>query len=457
MLMSALFQPFIQQSPLSVMARLTVERALRPELLDELFERTAQKQYTEDILFSSVADLMSLVVCGSAKHVKAGFERIKERIPVTLKCVYEKLQRMETGVSEELVRFSATQCQSIIRELDGVLPDPLPGYRLKVLDGNCLTGTEKKVKELRGHSAAALPGKSLVVLDPALMQMIDVVLCEDGHTQERELLPRLIASIRAKDVWVADRNFCVIDWLNELSDRKAFFVIRRHKQVTVESEQQWSEEVETETGWVSERRAVVKRGGSWELDVRVIRIRLKSPTRDGEAEVEILTNLPASVDAVKVAGIYLGRWKIETAFQELTVYLKCELNTLGYPKAALFGFAVAIVAYNIQSVVKSALRSVHGVEKIESEFSDYYMATEWAAVFAGMMIALPVACWEEYGRLSDHEFAKLMKELAKGVRLDRFRKQKRSPKKKPTPRIKDRVPHRSTAKVLRESRGQSSQ
>jgi len=452
MLMSALFQPFVEQSPLSVMARLTIDRALRPQLLNDLFERTAQRQYTEDLLFSSTVDLMSLVVCGSVKHVKAGFERIKERIPVTLKCVYEKLQRMETHVSEELVRFSSDQCQTILRELNGALPDPLPGYRVRILDGNCLAGTEKRIKQLRGHTAAALPGKSLVVMDPALMQITDVVFCEDGHTQERELLPRLVQLICAKDVWVADRNFCVIDWMVELSDRKAFFVIRRHRQVTIESEHEWSEEVETATGWVSERRSSVKRAGSWELDVRVIRVRLKAPTRDGEGVVEILTNLPGSVSAVQVALMYLGRWKIETAFQELTVYLNCELNTLGYPKAALFGFAVAITAYNIQSVLKGALRSVHGAEKIEEELSGYYVATEWAAVITGMLIALPPEFWAEYSQLSDHEFAELLKELAKKVRLDRFRKQKRSPKKKPTPKIRDGVPHRSTAKVLREAR-----
>jgi hypothetical protein len=81
MLMAPLFQPFIDRSPLSVMARLTIERTLRPELLDQLFERSAQRQYTQDLLFSSLVDLMSLVTCGSAKHVQASFQRLKDRIP----------------------------------------------------------------------------------------------------------------------------------------------------------------------------------------------------------------------------------------------------------------------------------------------------------------------------------------------------------------------------------------
>ena len=94
--------------------------------------------------------------------------------------------------------------------------------------------------------------------------------------------------------------------------------------------------------------------------MRQVRVRLRTPTEDGDAEVEILTNLPAKVSATKVAEIYLKRWTIEGAFHELTVALNCEVNTLGYPKAALFGFCVAVAAYNVLAVLKAALRAVHG-------------------------------------------------------------------------------------------------
>ncbi|MBV8432340.1 MAG: IS4 family transposase, partial [Solirubrobacterales bacterium] len=41
-----------------------------------------------------------------------------------------------------------------------------------------------------------------------------------------------------------------------------------------------------------------------------------------------------------------------------------EINTLGYPKAALFAFCVALVSYNVLSTVKAALRAVHGAAVI---------------------------------------------------------------------------------------------
>ena len=53
--------------------------------------------------------------------------------------------------------------------------------------------------------------------------------------------------------------------------------------------------------------------------------------------------------------MYRKRWTIETAFQELEATLDGEINTLGYPKAALFAFCVALVSYNLMSVIKAAL------------------------------------------------------------------------------------------------------
>jgi IS4 transposase len=57
--------------------------------------------------------------------------------------------------------------------------------------------------------------------------------------------------------------------------------------------------------------------------------------------------LPSSVAlALLIAQIYRKRWQSETLFQVLTENLCCEINTLGYPKAALFTFCIALVAYN---------------------------------------------------------------------------------------------------------------
>jgi hypothetical protein len=60
------------------------------------------------------------------------------------------------------------------------------------------------------------------------MLATDVVLCEDGHAQEQSLLDQILALVAAKDLWIADRNFCTTNFLFGIAQRNAFFVIRQH-------------------------------------------------------------------------------------------------------------------------------------------------------------------------------------------------------------------------------------
>jgi len=453
MILGPVFEQFVNESPLSVMSRATIEYAFPASFLDGLFERTAELGYTKELLFSTTADLMSLVVCGRVPHVQSAYQRIRERVPVTLKSVYEKLQHLETEVSAALVRSVAGRCCGLITELGGACQPLLPGYRVRILDGNHLAATQKRLKVTRGHRAGVLPGQSLAVLDPASMLVTDVIPCEDAHTQERALIGQVLPLVRKGDVWVADRNFCTTDFLLGVAQRDAYFVARRHGNLTIEPQAEFGQEVETDTGWVSERRAWVCRDGQRVLQARLVRVRLKQPTEDGDWEVEILTNLPAKVRAGKVAWLYLKRWRIEGAFHELTVALHCELNTLGYPKAALFGFCVAVVAYNVLAVLKAAMRAVHGEEKVQKEVSGYYMALEWALVYAGMMIALPAREWEVFGRMSAKELAGHLRAWASKINLDKIKKAPpRKPTKQKTKRIKDDSPHLSTARLLDEAK-----
>ena len=107
--------------------------------------------------------------------------------------------------------------------------------------------------------------------------------------------------------------------------------------------------------------------------LRRVVIELHQPTRHGDREVALLTHLPCSVaNAETITQLYLTRWNIEAMFQVITDTFNCELNTLGYPKAALFVFCVAIVAFNILSTLEAALKSVHGDGKIEAGIFDYY-------------------------------------------------------------------------------------
>src|SRR5262245_43942622 len=234
MILAPMFERFINESPLSVMSRATIEYALSAKAMDDLFERTAQSGYTRELLFSTTVDLMSLVVCGKSHQVKSAYQQLLEQVPVTLKCVYEKLQNIETAVCAELVRWVAGRCGGLVTELKGACAPLLTGFRVRILDGNHLAATQKRLKAVRGHSAGPLPGQSLAVLDPALMLVTDLICCEDAHTQERALIGQVLPLVNKRDVWVEDRNFCTTDFLLGVQRRRAYFVVRRHGNPTVQ-------------------------------------------------------------------------------------------------------------------------------------------------------------------------------------------------------------------------------
>ena len=138
-------------------------------------------------------------------------------------------------------------------------------------------------------------------------------------------------------------------------------------------------------------------------------------------------------------------------FQILTEVFNCQIKTLGYPKAALFAFCVAIVSYNVLSVVLAALRSLHGIKKIEQEVSSYYLADEIRGTYRGMMIAIPPNEWEIFGQMNLMELTNILQDLATRVNLAVFLSHPRGPKKtrRKFKRIRpSKNPHVSTAKIL---------
>jgi IS4 transposase len=429
-----------------------MESALNPQILDELFEDVAQKQFTNKLLFSTIVDLMSAVVCRIRPSIHAAFQARAETIGASIDAVYDKLDGTETDVSAALVHSVAERLAPVIDAMKGARPDWLPGYRTRILDGNHLPGSEHRLKELRTIRAGALPGHALVVLDPRLMLATDVVPCEDGHAQERSLLGQILEMVAAKDLWIADRNFSTTDFLFGIAKRGGSFVIRQHAS-TLRWEFVGKRRAcgRVETGKVFEQKIRASDAAGEILILRRVTVVLDQPTRDGETELHLLTNVPAKAARAKaIAELYRRRWTIETAFQELEATLRGEVNTLGYPKAALFAFCVALVAYNILSTVKAALRSVHGEEVVAEEVSGYYMADEIQMTHRGMMIAIPEDEWVVFHDLPAAELAEILVSLARSVSLPKLRKHPRGPKKpKPKKQSGAKIKHVATAKILK--------
>lgn len=454
-MLGEVFDRFVEKSPISVMVRGTLERVLGPDSLDWWYERTAQKQYTRELLFSTVYDLMSQVVFRLQPSVHAAYRAKEAQVGTSVVSVYNKLKEIEPHTSAELVRYSAHQLAPVIEQLGGEREPWLRGYQVKIIDGNCIEASEHRLGVLRGIEAGALPGKSLVVYEPAQGLVRDVFPCEDGHAQERSLFASVLKTVQAGDLWIADRNFCTRDFLCDLDRRGAGFIIREHQGLPFEILSALRPLGRVETGTIAEQRVRVVDGQGVAHTFRRVRIKLDQATREGVTLLYILTNLPArKVSGKRVARLYRKRWTLETAFQHLEAYFHSEINTLGYPKAALFGFCLALVAYNLLAVVLAALRGVHGQEKVDDEVSLYYLANDLSTTYNGMMIAIPEAEWEVFYRMSVDEMAATLLDLAQRVNLRAYRKSPRGPKK-PRPKRdgSSKQGHVSTAKLLMAQHG----
>jgi IS4 transposase len=449
MLLEPLFERFAQGTPLSVMTRALLENALRPEPLDEIFERLSVRQYTKELLFSTVVQTMALVACRLYKSPRAVYTEHPERFGVCLKCVYEKLKGVELPVMREMVRDNARRCGAVVEALDGQVPALLAGYRVKILDGNALAGTDHRIKELRQTTAAALPGKSLVVLDPALGLAIDVIPCEDGHAQERALFAEVLQTVQPRDLWIEDRNFCTVGFIFGVAQKRGFVLVREHKGLPWQATSELRYAGRTDTGRVYEQEVQITNEEGQTLKLRRVVIRLDEPTRDGETEVALLSNV-RGVRALKLARLYLERWGIEGLFNVLTTTLKCEQKGLGYPRAALLGFCVTLVAYNALATVKAALRGVHGSIKVEEEVSLPKVAEHVCRNYEGMMVGLPPEEWLPFRELSAPDMAECLRHWAAMVCLAKVRKAKSKPRKKgkARPAHDPSKPHVSTARLL---------
>ena len=452
-----------QVVPLGVMVRGTMEWLLDQPMVETLFQQHAPDQYTRELTISALVGLFIQVSTGARPSVHAAYKADqatdKPTIETTYQAVYGKLGRVQPAVSEAVVRYCAERCAQLLTANATPRKEPLPGYRMRVLDGNVLTGTDHRLKKLRRWLNACLPGKSLVIYEPGLGLVTDLVLEEDAYTQERALLPQILPRLQADDLVLADRNFCTTRYVFGVHGRKAFTIVRQHRvNLPCTPISKLKKGGETDTGAVYEQKVQVTDPDSGKiLTLRRIEVRLLQKTRDGDRTIAVLTNLPTKVSAAQIAALYRERWTIEKHFQFLTQSLNCEVSGLGQPRAALFAFAMALVAGNALAVVRGTLRSVHGVEA-EAEISGYYLADEVAGDYRTVMKYLPPEEWQGWNRLPTVAMAKLLRALAQHVRLKGLTRSKRGPKKPPQekPVYDKKHKHYSTARLLEELQQENS-
>jgi IS4 transposase len=432
----------------AVMVRAVMENVLSTELVEGLFDQHRGRQYRRDLLFSTLVGLMGLVVCRVRSSLHKAYTEAGRSIAVSVKSVYNKMNGTRVALSQSLVSASYDRMSPVVNELH-VRQPLIPGYQTRLVDGNHLAATEHRLAPLRTVSGGALPGVAVVVYDRERQLVAEVDYSADAYTQERQIVLETLGRATAGQVWIADRNFCTSAVLFQLNHVGAGFIIRRHAK-NVRFRKVGSERAvgRTDTGMVYETDIVIESDVGEEISARVVRVVLDQPTRDKETEIELLTNLPASIGAIVIAEAYRCRWDLEVAFADLEKLFQGEIESLGHPQAALLAFSLAVVAYNALSVVRAAMCKVHGVQKVEEEVSSYHMATRVQMAWGATETFAESRDWtEKFSPMTPRELANYLCRVCGMLDLKKIKKSKRGPKK-PGPQRVGTKPHFSTQRLL---------
>ena len=394
MSMEALLQRFITVRPLAVLALGVMDWVLS-EKLDDVFEQHRSRQYEREITFAHLARTIADVVLGLAPSPYQAYLKHRQDLQASSTAFYGKLKRVEPQVSEALVHHVYHKARGLQQALGLDGAEPLEGYHCRILDGNHLQKTEHRINELRPLASAPLPGTVVATLEFKSQLLDRAYLLEDAHAQESSVLERVLADLAAKDLLVADRHFCIVEFLRNIEARRAAFVIRQHGRLQGELVGQRGKPRRTAAGWVYEQELTIGRTKDDPgLTVRRITVELDEPTRDGETTIHVLSNVPRSAaTARQLAEVYRERWAIEKAFYVLTTALTSEVKSLGHPLAALFVFCMAMVAYNCTRVLIASLIAAHGTAAVE-QLSEYSMAQEIAQSTDGLLAAFTEDEWK---------------------------------------------------------------
>lgn len=443
---SEVFDRFVNKAPFAVMTRVLAQAFIGSDL-NSLFEDNREKQYEYFATFEVVAATVADVALNFSDNFNQAYKEHKEELAVSRQSFYAKTRGVEPAVSEAIVSHSAMQTIQMQDAL-GFLPwELLPGYRCLAIDGNVLAKSDKRLKVLRDVKGAPLPGKLVVRFDLQRQVFDRTYVLLDGHAQESTCCHRIVADIEPKDVVIADRHYCIVSFLTKLALASGFFIIRQHgrlKGVLLEKRKRIGR---SSTGVVYQQ-AMKLSAADDAMVVRRITVELDKPTREGDKEIHVLTNLPEQVSSIAVADTYRHRWEEETAFNVLKMTLTCEHSAIGHPQAAALLFCISVLAFNLRQAIFAALYATHDEEEVD-EISHFHVSKSVSEKTDGMLIAINQDEWAELIPSEVKPVVAMLIKIARTIELSEYRKSRRGPKKKKPHRSRNVASsHLSTAKLL---------
>lgn len=423
-------QRFITTRPFCVMTRCIIGYVMSSKV-DEVFQQCRQRQYEKELKFSVMAASVGDVALGFCDNFNQSYESFRDELGVSSVAYYGKINRVETRTSEGILEFAAQKSRELLDEIGAGQWEILKGYKCSVLDGNHLQKSEKRIGELRGLCAAALPGTVVAKFNLQNQLFERAYLLADAHAQESSVLDRVIADLDARELVIADRHFCIVKFLMDVAARSSCFLIRQHGRLKNGLQGIREQIGRIKTGMVYEQVMLIKQK-EITMTIRRITVELDEPTRDGDLAIHILSNVPIEdATACELAELYHQRWEIENAFYILTMTLTCEVASIGNPQAALFLFCMAMTAFNCRQILFAALWKVHDQSQVEA-LSHFKVAKSIVMPMDGLITAIPESEWNLFVPQTTIGCAAFICDVARHADLKKHRKSGRG-EKKPAP------------------------
>ena len=443
---SKVFDRFVEKAPFAVMTRVLAQDFIGNEL-NRVFDDNREVQYDYIATFQAIAATVADVALNFSDNLNQAYKKHKDELSVTRQSFYAKTRGVDSPVSEAIVKHSAERTIQLQDALGFVPWELLPGYRCLSIDGNVMAKTDKRLKVLHEVNGAPLPGKVVARFDLQRQVFDRAYALLDGHAQESTCCDRIVGDLQAKDVLIADRHYCIVPFFAKIAEAGGFFVIRQHGRLKGVLLGKRKHVGRTSTGVVYEQNMKLSATDD-AMIVRRITVELDEPTRDGDKEIHVLSNLPSAVSASEIAELYRHRWEEETAFNVLQMTLTCEHPGVGHPRESAFLFCMSVLAFNLRQTIFAALYATHKAEEVD-EISHFHVSKNVSEKTDGMLIAITEDEWTALIPSTIKGLSGLLRRIAGKIDLSDYRKSRRGPKKKKPHRSRNVASsHVSTAKLL---------
>jgi len=109
---------------------------------------------------------------------------------------------------------------------------------------------------------------------------------EDAHAHESSVLDRAVEDLSRNDLVIADRYYCIVQFLAAIAARCGFFFIRQHGRLKEKLLGNRKRVGKMDSGVVYEQTLKIS-DGEHTLEVRRITVELAEPTREGDVCLQL--------------------------------------------------------------------------------------------------------------------------------------------------------------------------